>query len=291
MLNKLNMGNVIEKIFPCFRDDKVKIPKVADDKLSEGTIQLGKSTNEEFYCPECDNVQEIPEILTIHSDSSIIGLRCHKREKNYFPKLEEYCGKIEENSEKKCSTEGCITKTDYYCLGCMKFFCAGHAKAHEEEKTIFNGRCYCLCSCLPSSDKYKNNEIHKLVKKEEITSTCSTHGLKTEECCQECQKYVCKKCKKEYHKRHNINNPISAEKMKEAKEKIIKKTNKLLSMIKFYRMIDLAYESKPDDITYQKNIVNVAESIKREKDRDKNDIDLAIYRINQIKKGINLPLS
>jgi hypothetical protein len=289
------MGNVIEKIFPCFRDDKVKIPKVDDKELKEVSIDLGESTNDEFYCPKCDNVQEIPEILTIHSDSSIIGLRCHKREKNYFPKLEEYCSKIKGNSEQKCSKEGCTTKTDYYCLGCMKFFCAEdvkvHAKDHEEEQTIFNGIDYCLCSCLPSFGKYKNNEIHKLVKKEEITSTCSTHGLKTEECCQECQKNVCKICKDEYHKRHNINNPISAEKMKDAKEKIIKKTNKLLSMIKFYRMVNAAYEKNTDNITYQKNIVNVAESIKREKDRDKNDIDLAIYRINQIKKGINLPLS
>ena len=284
------MGNVIDKIFPCFRDDKVKIPKVADEELSEGKIVLGESTNDEFYCTICDNVQEIPEILTIHSDSSI-GLRCHKREEKYFHKLEEYCEKIKEN-KKNCSIKDCQNQIEEYCFGCMAFFCANHAeehiKAHPGEQTIFYGICCSLCSCLLSSDDSKNKKIHKLVKKDEITSTCSTHGLKTKECCQECQKYVCKICESEYHKRHNINNPISAEKMKDAKEKIIKKGHKLLSMIKFYRMVKLAYENAPTNSIYQKNIVNVAASIKREQERDKNDIDLAIYRLNQIKKGINI---
>jgi len=284
------MGNVIDKIFPCFRDDKVKIPKVADEELSEGKIVLGESTNDEFYCTVCDSVQEIPEILTIHSDSTTIGLKCHKREKNYFPKLEEYCEKIKQDNKNKCLD--CENPGSEYCLGCMNFFCANHAKKHHKEnpkdKTVFEGICYCLFDFCHLYDKDKKNIIHKLIKKTEITSTCSTHGLKTKECCQECQKYVCKICKDDYHKRHNINNPISAEKMKDAKEKIIKKGHKLLSMKKFYKMIISAYEKKQDDITHQKNLVNVAASIKREQNRDKNDIDLAIYRLNQIKKGINI---
>ena len=286
------MGNVIDKIFPCFRDDKVKIAKVDAKELKEVSIDLGESTNNEFYCTECDNVQEIPEILTIHSDSSTIGLRCQKREKNYFPKLDVYCRKIEGNIKKNCSINGCSKPANFYCLGCMKFLCAEHSEKnvedHKPEQNIYDGICYCLCSCLPSFDENKKRKMHISVLKDEITSICSTHGLKTKECCQECQKYVCKICKDKYHKRHNINNPISAEKMKDAKEKIIKKGHKLLSMIKFYRMIISAYEKDKDDITYQKNLVNVAASIKREQNRDKNDIDLAIYRLNQIKKGINI---
>lgn len=287
------MGNVIDSIFPCFRDDKVKIDKVKPEELSEGTIDLGESTNDEFYCTKCDNVEEIPEILTIHSDSSIIGLRCHKRENNYFLGLEEYCEEIKKNIKKECSEGTCNNPVDEYCLGCMKFLCANHARIHYDQhltdQSLFDGMYYCLCnSCSSLYDEYKKRKIHKLVKKTEITSNCSTHGLKTKECCHECQKFVCKECKTDFHKRHNINDLISAEKMKEAKEKIIKKGHKLLNMIKFYKMVKTAYEKKADDITYQKNLINVAESIKREKNRDKYDIDLAIYRLKQIKKGINI---
>ena len=55
-------------------------------------------------------------------------------------------------------------------------------------------------------------------------------------------------------------------------------------MKQFYDMIKLSYESNQNNGAYKNNLVKVAKCIKNEKGRNKYDIDLAIYRIEQIKK-------
>ena len=55
-------------------------------------------------------------------------------------------------------------------------------------------------------------------------------------------------------------------------------------MIKFYELVNSAYESNHSNNIYKKNVNNVAESIKREEKRDNYDIDLALYKLRKIRK-------
>ena len=59
-------------------------------------------------------------------------------------------------------------------------------------------------------------------------------------------------------------------------------------MKQFYDMIKLSYESNQNNEAYKNNLVKVAKCINSEKERNKYDVDLAIYRIGQINKNINV---
>ena len=74
----------------------------------------------------------------------------------------------------------------------------------------------------------------------------------------------------------------------DAKKKVLQKIQKLNQMKKFYEMVNFSYESNHHNSIYKRNVINVAKSIKTEKNLDKYDIDLAFYGIEQLKKGINI---
>ena len=138
----------------------------------------------------------------------------------------------------------------------------------------------CFCPC--SSTKNKNDpKIHFHVKDEEMNVICPSHGLVTSIPCDDCQKNCCPKCFDKKHKWHKKGN-LSYSDINEARDKIIKKDEKLLKMKEFYDMVRSAAES--DENIYKKNLKNVADCINEENNRNKYETDLAIYKIKQIKQ-------
>ena len=146
----------------------------------------------------------------------------------------------------------------------------------------------CLClQCLNKEKQKEKQEIHHHVDINEMSIICPLHGLKTDIPCLDCEKNCCKECFDKYHKWHNKRD-INSKEINDARIKIIIKDDKLFSMKQFYDMIKLSYESNQNNGAYKNNLVKVAKCIKNEKGRNKYDIDLAIYRIEQIKKYTKL---
>ena len=114
---------------------------------------------------------------------------------------------------------------------------------------------------------------------------CTIHNKMTDKCCRECRMNVCSTCFDLYHNRHIKGNNYSSKDILEARAEVLKKAKNLNLMKKFYEMILSAYESNNENTIYQKNVVNVANCIEKEKNRDKFERDLAIYKIMKSKKN------
>ena len=256
----------------------------------------------EFYCPECEEKpSEIAQILKIHSDSGNIVIECPKKEEEHILPLEEYTEKIKDsnnNENFKCGNGNCENKNYIYCPKCKHFLCENCAiqdredsllKYQEEIAKIKNNKkcgfcCFWRLSCV-NDNKHPNECIHIHIKQNELSITCPNHGLKTNQYCEECEKYVCEKCSEKYHCRHYIKNLSAIKKKVEEAKKIIKENDKKLEQMKnFYEMVKNSYETNINNNIYKKNIVNVAECIEKEKKRDNYDIDLALYKLRKMKK-------
>ena len=96
---------------------------------------------------------------------------------------------------------------------------------------------------------------------------------------------MCEECFDKFHNFHKKED-IEESKIKKAKKEINEKNQKLTKLKEFYEMIRLAYESDKENPIYRKNIINVGNSAKIEKGRNKYDKDLAIYKLEQIKKNL-----
>lgn len=294
------MGNYISNLIPCKRGGKkVIIPEVPDESLKSDDINITDALKYGFICPFCErDLNDIPQLLNIPSNNDIIELKCLKKGEYFEKSLEEYCQTIEKKNIVGECKKGCSKPVEEFCLGCNAFFCSECAKNHS--KKIFKkklkmkkskGACEdCLCfQCINNDDKKnKKPKEHILVKIEEISSTCPIHGLKNNKCCFDCEKNVCEKCEEISHKKHLKGNEKYKERIEDARTVILQKDKKLSKMMEFYDMIKSSYESNPDNYIYKKNLIKIAECIKREKERNTSDSDLAIYRIDQIKKSINI---
>ena len=106
----------------------------------------------------------------------------------------------------------------------------------------------------------------------------------------DCENNICEECSDTFHKKHSI---LKSEKIFEkseidkARNIIIKKNIKLNKLKEFYEMIRVSYEANPDNDIYKNNMINVANYIEKEKKRSQFAIDLAIYRMKQMKMKIN----
>ena len=119
-----------------------------------------------------------------------------------------------------------------------------------------------------------------------LGNTCLIHNKEISIYCTYCESMVCNECFEQLHKKH-IKSEINGQKIKRAKNEIIRNNIKLSKLKEFYELIRLTFESNPNNNIYKKNIINISKSIEREKRRNKYDKDLAIYRIEQIKNKIN----
>ena len=245
-----------------------------------------KITKGEFYCPNCakspNEIPEIAEILKIHSDSGKIDLRCQKCDKVFQYTIKTLSDKLKDNNFNVCAKgENCPFSDDnqknniQYCTLHKQIFCQRCLDSVAQKKIGF-----CLCS-------NEKDCIHIHIKQEEFGTMCQKHGLKTDECCRECEKNVCKKCFDEYHKRHNNKN-IDGKEIENAKKKIVEKYKSLKKMKEFYELVQSSYEKNTKNNIYKKNVVNVAKCIKNEENRDNYDIDLALYKLRKKKKGVEI---
>ena len=288
------MGNV-----PCLSKNK-NIPKskLTESQLQDSSINFnGTILESDFFCPLCGNQShEIPEILKICSDNGKILLRCPKREIEYEDDLKKYFDKITLEIDKICGNcpENNKKPGEMYCLKCGRFLCdmclkKDKIKETENKEKIAGNKSdnqNCLCLQRLTQEKQKENqEIHYHVDINDMSVLCPLHGLKTDIPCLDCEKNCCKECFDKYHKWHTKRD-LSYQEINDARKKIIEKDDKLFLMKQFYDMIKLSYESNRNNEAYKNNLVKVAKCINSEKERNKYDVDLAIYRIGQIKKNI-----
>jgi len=300
------MGNFLSSLIPC---SKNKLPKstIEEQNINDSSIKFKDTILDiDFFCPICGvgKSLEIPEILNFHSENGKIVFRCPKRDKEYPKELKGYqeeitghikriCGNYEKNKNNKCTgVEIDINNCKKYCLECHKFLCQQCVMNEKINKEIIakeistnelNSCCNCLCCSKSSQENKKEEGIHYLVDADNISVICHLHGLKTNIPCDDCQKNCCPKCFRDYHKWHKEGN-INNTKIKEARDIIIKKDEKLLKMKEFYEMVKSAAENNEN--IYKKNLKTVADCIAKENNRNKYETDLAIYKIKQEKQGI-----
>ncbi len=251
-----------------------KIKELIDDSLEEKSklhnyISYSEDDNDsdfsltklhDYFLSEKD----VPCILKIHSDNGLVEFK--DKENNYhFLKLQDFCNLIKNNQEKKkcfCHPNSIKAVSTIDCIQCNNYLCS---------------------ECLLS---YNHPEYHinSCIRINELGNTCLTHEKKTSISCESCQKTVCEECFDKFHNFHKKED-IEESKIKKAKKEINEKNQKLTKLKEFYEMIRLAYESDKENPIYRKNIINVGNSAKKEKGRNKFDKDLAIYKLEQIKKN------
>jgi hypothetical protein len=318
------MGNYIKYFFPCLKcKNRFNTKKVDEVYLDEDSIDIKNVTKNEFYCPDCEGDEGIPEILKIHSDNGKIEFYCLRQKKEFDISFEEYCDKVKQRTEKKCDT--CIKKqlpepniAKQLCLGCQNYYCIRcgiyHINSKNEEKdskqkTILTKFIHCLIyvlSYIPClRNKLRDKDEHKLIYIKQISSYCLLHKLKTSEICLSCEKNVCEECIKDKHKWHytpkmdlsckGITNMIlscsspNEEKILQARKTIFDKGQKLLKMKEFYEMIKSTYNKNKNIKIYKDNLRIVSKCIENEKKRDNKEADLVFYKLEQMRNVTNKP--
>ena len=264
-------------IGPIFNFIKDGLLHVISDEFNENYDEESKLlnndisySNEIIKSPSIDlnyflSLKDIPLILKLHSDIGKIEFS-HKDELNQSLSINEFLKKFKYGIY---ICDFCKSKTNEinYCTKCNKYICL-NCSSNYHEKEHFN-------KCLP---------INKL------GNTCISHNLETKLYCVDCENNICEECSDTFHKRHSI---LKSEKIFEkseidkARNIIIKKNIKLNKLKEFYEMIRVSYEANPDNDIYKNNMINVANYIEKEKKRSQFAIDLAIYRMKQMKMKIN----
>ena len=287
------MGNKIRSLIPCFCKYKFNSPKIDEGSLDDDDkIKLKENTKFEFYCPECEKNEEIAEILKIYSDNGKMKIKCPNKPKEFVLSFEDYCAKIENKIKKPCEENG-KNEVKFFCLGCKKYFHEKGKNKHiidnpeRTNKFVKFLKIFTFLDCI--TNKCINPDDHQVIDIKEISSYCLEHKIKTTECCRECRKNVCTECSEKCHKWHKIKD-INYNEIMNARNTILQKGNKLLKMIEFYDMIRTAYEKDKNNEAYKNNLKTVSECIENEKKRERNDVDLAIYRIEQLNNGIEINL-
>ena len=252
-----------------------KIKELIDDSLEEKSklhnyISYSEDDNDsdfsltklhDYFLSEKD----VPCILKIHSDNGLVEFK--DKENNYhFLKLQDFFNLIKNKQEKNkcfCHPNSINALATIYCIQCNNYLCS---------------------ECLLS---YNHPEYHinSCIRINELGNTCLTHEKKTSIFCESCEKTVCEECFDKFHNFHKKED-IEESKIKKAKKEINEKNQKLTKLKEFYEMIRLAYESDKENPIYRKNIINVGNSAKKEKGRNKYDEDLAVYKLEQIKKNL-----
>jgi hypothetical protein len=264
-------------IGPIFNFIKDGLLHVISDEFNENYDEESKLlnndisySNEIIKSPSIDlnyflSLKDIPLILKLHSDIGKIEFS-HKDELNQSLSINEFLKKFKYGIY---ICDFCKSKTNEinYCTKCNKYICL-NCSSNYHEKEHFN-------KCLP---------INKL------GNTCTSHNLETKLYCVDCEINICEECSDTFHKKHST---LKSEKIFEkseidkARNIIIKKNIKLNKLKEFYEMIRVSYEANPDNDIYKNNMINVANYIEKEKKRNQFDIDLAIYRMKQMKMKIN----
>ena len=225
-----------------------------EDLISEAEIKkLKKVPDDQFTCHKCGIV---PEILEIHSDTGNLTLNCNKHG-------------IKPISTRKYLYSLRKSSFSYLKLKCANCNAEPSGKETKMQFCVLCRKPLCKTCCDTNHEEHRNS----LISIREINNTCRIHkNEKTELYCLDCEEIIC-----EYdmiHSDHRVIDTFNKQKeVNKYREIIIKKNQKLFSMRDFYKLV-LQSGNKLDK-------EKVSESIKKEKNRNEYDVDLAIYYLKQ----------
>ena len=272
--NKSN--NVIQQPLDYIKEEQLteREKKYIGDEFSEDSEASNQSTKkkdqsrlpeDQFLCSKCSL---IPEILSINSNTGKISFYCHKHEYDEMS-VKAYINTIRDSNYfylnnicQRCNRKPTGIKTKMkYCLQCKKPICM---------------------KCYPYLEM-EHNEKGFLINISEKNNICSEHPYeKAETYCLDCEEIICESDKN--HPLHNIINTKNMQNEAIKYRKIIKEKNKkLFSFLRFYRIV-LSSGNK-------EAIEQLEEAIKKEKNKNEYETDLAIYYLKQNKNKINIRIS
>lgn len=216
-----------------------------------------------YTCPLCSNT---PEILSIHSDTGYIDLRCPNinHSEISYP-LIQYLSK-----ESKC------ININVKCGICGKY--------QKDFEKIFH-YCYdCKIDICPEclSDETKHKISHKQLISIKIKSLKCLKHFKEKEFetfCLDCEENICEKEKKK-HEHHQFYKIKDFQSEMEKKIKIIREKNKLLKLIVLMNEIIIrSYKIFPNNYYHCKSLINIAKNIEKENGRDTTILEASLNNL------------
>jgi hypothetical protein len=228
-----------------------------EERLYEAQIEKFEAKPyHQFTCPKCEIV---PEIMEMHSDTGNLFIYCNKHQE-FHCSTTEYLAFLKDSNftylKLKCSLckanpSGRKTQMQY-CVKCREPICKKCIELTHQEHLAF---LIPICA---------------------INNTCRKHkNEKAELYCKDCEEIICEDDM--IHSDHRVVDTYDLKKeVNKYREKIIKKNQKLFSMLEFYKLVLLKGN---EDVKK-----TISESIQKEKDRDEYDVDLAIYYLKKIGK-------
>lgn len=229
---------------------------------------------DQYICPECGKV---PELISFYSDNGIIQFKCKDKEHKIM-KVEDYMVALN-NSKFNYFNDSCSTCKKIqlkeirngifsYCYDCQKKFCPTHKNKRDEQHTELHDK-MCLIN--------------------QLTERCDIHfdEGKYDQFCSDCQENICKNYSDKIHFKHSIKNFSEVDKnlSEESKEIIRKKNRQLNAIMEFNNLILNTYEKHPNNYFHYINLINLAELLKKEDERDPRELENALIEIKNNMKN------
>lgn len=236
---------------------------------------------DQYICPECGKV---PELISFYSDNGLIQFKCKDKEHKIM-KVEDYMVALN-NSKFNYFNDSCSTckKIQHkeirngifsYCYDCQKKFCPTHKNKRDEQHTELHDK-MCLIN--------------------QLTERCDIHfdEGKYDQYCSDCQENICKNYSDKIHFKHSIKNFSEVDKnlleVEESKEIIRKKNRQLNAIMEFNNLILNTYEKHPNNYFHLINLINLAELLKKEDERDPRELENALIEIKNNMKNREKPI-
>jgi len=201
----------------------------------------------DFLCCKCG---EIPEVLYVYTDNSIIELNCRKCG-IYEILIDDYYKKISKNNYfKKCNScerKGINNNEYFYCFTCNNIYCE---------------------SC-------KNNEHtdHAYIEEKERKRICLKHNKEFKYYCFDCQENFCEKEMEDEHKKHEIKEISDLTHSWIYNRDKLREINKDLNNLVDFNETFLKYSENLKYYEYYFNsIINMGKSLKEGNERNSKDI-------------------
>ena len=255
----MKIWKIIKNFITCKPKVKpIKISPVDEKELTkrEEGKEIDKIPEDEFLCPKCDM---IPEILEVNLDTGKLTMNCknHGKITRFATKyIDELLNSYHTYLDNKCrycnrkSKRSTIDKMKY-CTICRQNICVECAANIDMEHQINN-------NFVPINEK-KN--------------LCKKNQKKAEKYCQDCEEIICDD-DEEYHSEHSV---IDTEDMqKEANKYRVKIADKIVNLLHLLKLYELVNKYGNKDAKK-----NFEEIINKEKKRNDNDVDLAIYYLDK----------
>ena len=236
---------------------------------------------DQYICPECGKV---PKLISFYSDNGLIQFKCKDKEHKIM-KVEDYMVALN-NSKFNYFNDSCSTckKIQHkeirngiflYCYDCQKKFCPTHKNKRDEQHTELHDK-MCLIN--------------------QLTERCDNHfdEGKYDQYCLDCQENICKNYSDKIHFNHSIKNFSEVDKnlleVEESKEIIRKKNRQLNAIMEFNNLILNTYEKHPNNYFHWINLINLAELLKKEDERDPRELENALIEIKNNMKNCEKPI-